>query len=181
MIKFSDAESPPVWTVPRVLLGTTGAGRFCWWGKNDNLFFSANCTCNTWFLTSVDESLWQQGDFPWRPLCISDCSTQTRDRNKGPDEECSWFFLLYKKRWQSSRVIQPHDVQVTVRQVWDTVEPPLFQQHQQTAVHAGHTSQDHAAVALPSLLPIPLTLWVGLWQGLSGHQMHHCCFAKRKF
>lgn len=45
---------------------------------------------------------------------------------------------------------------MTVLQVWDAVESPLPQQHQQTAAHAGDTSQDHAAVALPSLLPIPL-------------------------
>lgn len=63
----------------------------------------------------LQESWRQQGGvcrdcfFPWRPLCISDCSTHTRDtRNKGPDWKCSWFFLLCEKRWQSSWVIQSH-------------------------------------------------------------------------
>lgn len=45
--------------------------------------------------------------FPWRPLCTSDCSTQTRDtRDKGPDCKCSRFFLLCEKRSQSSWVVQ---------------------------------------------------------------------------
>lgn len=45
----------------------------------------------------------------------------------------------------------------------------------------GRRSQDHTAVTLPRLLPIPLTLRVWLRQRLPGHQMHHRCFTKRKF
>lgn len=54
-------------------------------------------------------------------------NTDERDRNKGPDEECSWFFLLYKKRWQSSRVIQPHgcagDCPIGVGRCWTSSVP----------------------------------------------------------
>lgn len=83
-------------------------------------------------------------------------NTDKRDRNKGPDESVLGSFYFIRRDDRVPELFSPMDVQVTVLQVWDAVEPPLSQQHQQTAAHAGDMSQDHAAVALPSLLPIPL-------------------------
>lgn len=61
----------------------------------------------------------------------------------------------------------------------------LSQQHERQRRH--HTAlsrqrlQDHTTITLSGLFTIPLTLRVRFWQGLSGHQMHHCRFAERKF